>query len=425
MQPTSTSNVHVLERHLARPLLRVPKFDTGGAYYQHYCDRHRPPSETTAHMQSHLAALGITRVAQQTGLDRIGIPTYAAFRPNARTLAVNQGKGLDDDSAMASAIMEAAEFAIAEQPDLEVIEATKGTFRTKDTPVFDIHRMMPMGQTIPDDAEISWVEGAHLFSGHTIMVPYDAILLDATTASAHNITRTTNGLASGNTEQEAIFHSLCELIERDSSSLFSLRTMEQCDAACIDPARFNDDAIDHLCTLIDAADLRLTLFNQTSDLGVPVIMAVIAETQQKIAQHFDVTAGYGCHPVPARAAIRAITEAAQSRITNIAGSRDDFDPTEYKMELASDLIKFTRDDLPPLAEVPEGCAPDTSLDVLLSFVRARLRENQIEDVVLVRLGGAAYGISVVRVLAPQLEDRACNPHWRPGTRAASQLMETT
>jgi ribosomal protein S12 methylthiotransferase accessory factor len=50
--------------------------------------------------------LGITRVARQTGLDCIGIPCFAAIRPNAATLAVNQGKGTDDDAAEASAVME-------------------------------------------------------------------------------------------------------------------------------------------------------------------------------------------------------------------------------------------------------------------------------------------------------------------------------
>ncbi|MGO8078030.1 YcaO-like family protein, partial [Rhizobium leguminosarum] len=40
--------------------------------------------------------------------------------------------------------------------------------------------------------------------------------------------------------------------------------------------------------------------------------------------------GFGCHPDPVRAALRAITEAAQSRLTSIAGSRDDFSPRIYQ-----------------------------------------------------------------------------------------------
>ena len=43
-------------------------------------------------------------------------------------------------------------------------------------------------------------------------------------------------------------------------------------------------------------------------------------------KHFDLSSGVGLPPSPARAAIRAITEAAQSRVTSITGARDDFDP---------------------------------------------------------------------------------------------------
>ncbi|HEY9009478.1 MAG TPA: hypothetical protein VIN06_00525, partial [Devosia sp.] len=64
-------------------------------------------------MRPFLADFGITRLARQTGLDAIGIPCFAAIRPNSKTLSVNMGKGIDDDAAMASAIMEAVEYAIA------------------------------------------------------------------------------------------------------------------------------------------------------------------------------------------------------------------------------------------------------------------------------------------------------------------------
>src|SRR5687767_1535681 len=75
-------------------------------------------SETVARMRSEFGRFGITRLAQVTGLDQIGIPVWMAVRPNARTLAVCQGKGLDDASAQASAIMEAAELATAEHASL-------------------------------------------------------------------------------------------------------------------------------------------------------------------------------------------------------------------------------------------------------------------------------------------------------------------
>ncbi|TGV60738.1 hypothetical protein EN803_38435, partial [Mesorhizobium sp. M2D.F.Ca.ET.160.01.1.1] len=48
-----------------------------------------------ARIRPHWARMGITRVANVTGLDRIGIPVVMVCRPNARSLAVSQGKGID------------------------------------------------------------------------------------------------------------------------------------------------------------------------------------------------------------------------------------------------------------------------------------------------------------------------------------------
>jgi ribosomal protein S12 methylthiotransferase accessory factor len=41
---------------------------------------------------------------------------------------------------------------------------------------------------------------------------------------------------------------------------------------------------------------------------------------------------------------------------------------------------------------------------------------------MVRMGGAGYGISVVRVFAPDLEDKAANRNWRPGKRYLRAMM---
>src|ERR1700683_2893370 len=53
--------------------------------------------------------MGITRVAVLTGLDVLGVPVVAATRPNSRSIAVHQGKGVTLAAAKASAVMEAVE----------------------------------------------------------------------------------------------------------------------------------------------------------------------------------------------------------------------------------------------------------------------------------------------------------------------------
>ena len=64
---------------------------------------------------AHAAALaGVTRLAEVTRLDQIGIPVFQAIRPFGRTVSVHQGKALSAKQAMIGALMEAVETDHAE-----------------------------------------------------------------------------------------------------------------------------------------------------------------------------------------------------------------------------------------------------------------------------------------------------------------------
>lgn len=381
-----------------------------------YFDRKRLPRETIDLVRPHLASLGITRLARQTGLDRIGIPCFSAIRPNARTLATNQGKGVSDDDALASAVMEAIEFAISENPSCSIEVATCAALLDKGHRVHLPHRLMPTGEVLDQNLELPWARGHCLFSNELIMAPLEAAIIGNKFPDLTTIARSTNGLASGNCREEAVFHALCELIERDASSLWSLLDDTNARVSAVDPKAFDDPIVDSLAKKIADAGLELLLFDQTSDLGVPVISAHIFEPESRARLHFDQAEGCGCHPVPARAAIRAITEAAQTRITNIAGARDDFSPSDYNLVLQDELRLFRdasgHDNSPP----PAGCKLGSSLEDATIFLIEKLKSADINEVVVVPLGGEHMGISVVKVLAPDLEDMTSNLNWRPGRR---------
>jgi YcaO-like protein with predicted kinase domain len=387
-----------------------------------YSDRVCSPIETLDRIRPHFPALGITRLAQQTGLDDIGIPCFAAIRPNSKTLAANQGKGADDTAAMASAAMEAFEYAIAERPECPRRTASPRELKAEGRALHWPERLLPPNTRRDDDRPLTWVTGFNYFSGDPILVPYDAVAIGQTSRELDGICCSTNGLASGNTEVEAIFHATCELIERDACSLMAIGSDDALRQAQIRPEAFDDPVIDDLVRRIRAAGCALTLFDLTTNLGVPVIQAVIFDDVEDSQRHFDLSAGVGCHPVAVRAAIRAITEAAQTRITNIAGSRDDFSPTEYRFALDPSLIVYrTVNDLAS-RRAPSGCELGTSLPALQAFVGDRLAERRVTDVTVVPLGGQAYGGAVVKVLAPRLEDKAPNTNWRPGPRALGAML---
>ncbi|MET0410357.1 MAG: YcaO-like family protein, partial [Polyangiaceae bacterium] len=72
-------------------------------------NRARSPAETFARLQPLFPLVGITRVANVTGMDSIGIPVFMVVRPNARSLSVSQGKGLSEGAAKISGVMESVE----------------------------------------------------------------------------------------------------------------------------------------------------------------------------------------------------------------------------------------------------------------------------------------------------------------------------
>src|SRR3989441_10190745 len=142
------------------------KLDLGGTI------RHCSPQETLARVRSLFPMFGITRLANVTGLDRIGIPVWLCIRPNARCLSVSQGKGLDDDLARVSAVMESIELHHAEDVAPPDIVASYREARRRHA-VMNPARLAPggRGRAYGPDRKIAWVRGTEPGSGGPGFVP--------------------------------------------------------------------------------------------------------------------------------------------------------------------------------------------------------------------------------------------------------------
>ena len=173
--------------------------------------------------------------------------------------------------------------------------------------------------------------------------------------------------------------------------------------------------IDALVARIVASGMTIRLFDQTSDLGVPVIMAVLGPADRRgFVGELEVTAGYGAHPVASRAAIRAITEAAQSRVTAIAASRDDIHSAAFDTAAAGVNLRLL--DATPAAPLPTGLPAGTPLAELIEVMTAVLARGNI-GATTVALSDPRHPYAVVKILSADLEDRAANLNWRPGWRS--------
>jgi YcaO-like protein with predicted kinase domain len=396
----------------------LPQFQTiasDGLASSAYTDRDFPAAESVRRVWPHLAELGITRVARQTGLDRVGIPCWAAFRPNSRHLAGSQGKGLSDAAACISAAMEAVEGAVAEAPVGLRRLATADELTAAGESWFNPERWLPYGTAFDPARAITWIAGADLFTGAPRWLPLDIVDMDGERSELSGVCKNTNGLASGNSVAEALFHALCELVERDATTLWGFVPEPAALATAIAPEAFGDPVIDGLVAQIAASGLRIRLFDQTSDLGIPVIMAVLGPAHDGgFVGELEVTAGYGAHPVATRAAIRAITEAAQSRVTSIAASRDDIHSAAFDRAAADVNLRLLA--AAPVRPVPAGLPVGTPLPALAEAILGALAGGNVSATSVV-LSDPAKPYAVVKVLSADLEDRAANLHWRPGWRS--------
>ena len=379
------------------------------------------PAATLRRVRCHAAAAGITRLGMITGLDRVGIPVAVACRPNSRSLATFQGKGTTPDAARASAFMEALEVFHAETMTLPIVTASWNALRDTRR-VVDPHRLpLCRDSLFAQDRPIPWVSGRDLRDGAETWVPHELVTACFThpqPPGSHCFAASTNGLASGNTELEAITHALYETIERDAIAVWLADgpTRDAARALAIEAA-ISPCARD-LIARCETAGLRIALWNVTSDIAVPVVVCVLQGADERI-----VDMGSGCHADREIALLRAITEAAQARLTRIAGSRDDLDDATYPADpghgnASQALFETTaRGDI---AALPHFAG--TTLRQDLDATCAALARIGIEQIIHVDLSRPEIAVPVARVIVPGLEGpaHAAGLGYVPGARAQAR-----
>lgn len=385
------------------------------------------PRETLSRVEPLLARFGITRVARHTGLDDIGIPVWCAYAPNSRSIVIAQGKGLTDLDARVSTVMEALERAVAGEPSVNLVHGTSSRLQAMGGKTDTLNCLIAVHK--PDlgpDEETAWVAGVDILTGDEIHIPYEAVILDRTRDSRYWMS--SDGLASGNNVEEAIFHGVLERIERDAYVLWQVSGETDRYAGCVDPRDFQDAALGELIDKIETSGLALRLFDITSDIGIPCFTAILgprAVHGDRDIRLVEVTGGTGAHPSPVRAAIRAVTEAVQSRLTYISGARDDISPATFSRSLPPPMRRaFDAIAVPPAAIGRDEMAglQHQGLSSLLRHVLDALRARQIGSVIAVRLSDDTVPFSVVKTVIPQLENPEGPRARRFGTRALARAI---
>ena len=386
-------------------------------------------AEIDRELRNRLHEFGITRLADTTGLDRVGIPTHSCVKPGtADVIWVYSGKGLTPEQSRIGAIMECIErtsalwnparFFLAPHPS----RSEQGDFWI---PERFTERLRPCESNKP----LVWVEASDLQNGRKVYVPADLVFTGrrpTLNADRSFAVTTSNGLAAGFSREQAIEHALAEVVERDAVSCAELRSSHFgvsflgtiarligsddgrvaeafCDdldyAETLDQSNLPPSAA-ALYERYRAASLELVIKRIPNDLDIPVFGASVMESMG-----FDdilATAGYGAHLDPEIALTKCLLEVAQSRATDRQGAREDcFDEEKKRLSQAPNSHWLAIPGSRKTAFSELSWSPERK-SVRVEEYLERLATRGLRDVAVVDFD-AYPGIHVVRVLVPGIE----------------------
>lgn len=367
---------------------------------------------TLENTKDEVKKIGVTRLADITNLDRLGIPIFSAIRPSAAkgAISIYSGKGSTEQRARISAIMESFERCLAERPGLNInikSEISAPTLvesyirATESCTVLDPETLLLPQPYLPQSL-LEWVGAYDLMNNEEVFVSSNSVYhpYDSPGQCQKLFLSNTNGLASGNVIEEAILHGLLEVIERDAISIAQFSRNLGKEIVLTE----EDGYLYELARKFKNAGIELKLWLVPSDTGIPTVIAVTDDV--KLKDPALLVMGAGSHLKPEIAVSRAITEAAQSRLVQIQGAREDTDREGFIRSVGYDRMKrlnrfwFEEGEKISLSEVQDLSrkSPVENIDVILEKLK-----GLTERVLVVDLSREEIKVPVVRVIIPGFE----------------------
>jgi YcaO-like protein with predicted kinase domain len=180
-----------------------------------------------------------------------------------------------------------------------------------------------------------------------------------------------------------------------------------------------DPHAQELLSKAKSAGVAVAIWDATSDLAVPTFICRMVDVIAKEHRPYHAVEGSGCHLHRDIALIRAITEAAQIRLTMIDGARDDLFEKNYRDRIREfDYVR--QETLEAKKKRQFDSAPSFESDdfrVDLRYLLDCFNRRNISDVLAVDLSRPEIKFAAVRVLVPALEDGEDATDYRPRKRA--------
>jgi ribosomal protein S12 methylthiotransferase accessory factor len=394
----------------------------------HSSYRARPATETLAVGEALMRSLGISRVTDITRMDRLGLPVCASVRPRSAGLRVHAGKGLTDEEARASALMEAVEHAAAEPQRsdwvarrlsmADIAAQFAGRVRIADFVPISLAALEPHTVVVTTQCEELGRRALVQLPAETVFYPY------VDDATGRLFGATTNGLASGNSVEEATLHALFEVMERDALAMNQARdASRRVDNDDLpEPFRFYAGTWRRL-------GVELAVRYIPNDFELPCFEAMLSEGS---STDVNLTGGSGLHVDRDIALSRAICEAAQSRLSLIHGGRDDVvsfyakytEMSSAQREAAEQRVArgmFDRTRTVEFTSTPHRPGDGRALEMVLDDVLDTVFRAGFSAAFRHTFRLSLAGLHVVKVIVPRCEHVEVDPQ-RIGRRLLDRLM---
>ena len=348
-------------------------------------------------------AIGVTRLARITHLDRAGVEVAAAIRPGGHVLQVSTGKGETWAAAARGALSEAAELTAAERPRGDARGSYAELAGQLGEAVVDPVSLAP-DRAAPGwrDLRLAWREAADLATGAARLVPSHAVHCpppDSEPLGLAVVPWTSSGLAAHPDRDAALLHALLELCERDLLARALPRgfTPDTVRARLLDPATLARGAPRTAAwrVALEARGFTVHLLDVSGRVGLPAAAALLVDRE---GGPVPLTAGYACRCSRDQALLAALLEAAQSRLTEIHGAREDV--LHGQRHAAAPLLRWCREARPVRRAASMPDRPGRPAGAEVAWLVRRLAAAGSPPVVA-DLDGPP-GLAVVTVLAPGL-----------------------
>jgi ribosomal protein S12 methylthiotransferase accessory factor len=222
--------------------------------------------------------------------------------------------------------------------------------------------------------------------------------LDLTEDTSSPFDRSSTGLGAAGDEWSAVAVAVRELIERDAQGEWRRGALSDRLATIVDHDTIKFPWFAAWCARLARYGIRLSIHALPALADTPIFSCTLAGPAE-FGDDIRVFAGSSAHWSPETALFRALAEAMQSRLTWIAGSRDDILPADY----APSQLQIDPGQLP----LPPGVRPVDFAAIApgpehIADVSATLARQGFETIAVKRLAHHLRGIVVVKAFIPGL-----------------------